>query len=380
MRLPTPLRRRARRAFTIIELLVAISVTAIMVTLMVNISINLLKAWSFTSGQLTAGNQARIALDYLSQDLQSAILKRDGNVWLAATVQRNHSGDGGDEQVSASFLTDWEIGNLNRKPDGAGPVDAENSLDLAGTLPADPADEGKIESVRFGKAGVWLRFFTTPPDTNTTPDTASAPRAVSYQLSRGRIGTNTEEYFYALFRSEVAPDDTFAAGYNITSASSYDVAGAAAPNVVRQPRLRDIIANNVVDFGVRLYERNGAGALVEVFPVRRNPSVNGLPGAPIGSPFTSVPVTYLGTTSTVDYTGFGNAAGTNLPEGIPVVAEVMVRILTPEGQRLLTAYEQDTNDLTARPDGLSREAYWWQIVEAHSRVYSRRIEIRGSAL
>jgi hypothetical protein len=375
MRLPTPLRRRARRAFTIIELLVAISVTAIMVTLMVNISINLLKAWSFTSGQLTAGNQARIALDYLSQDLQSAVIKRDGNVWLAATVQRNPPAAAGDASIGGLFEADWDNASPNRKPDGGGAVDDDNSLDLAGTLPADVADQGKIESVRFGRGGVWLRLFTTPPDTNTTPATTSAPRAVSYQLSRGRIGPNTDEYFYALFRSEVPPDATFAAGYDITSASTYDVAGGAPANVIRQPGINDIIANNVVDFGVRLYERNAAGTLFEVFPVRRDPAV--APPHPVA---TAAPLTYLGTTLTTPYGRFGNNAGTNLTPGIPVVAEVMVRILTPEGQRLLAAFEGDTNNLTNIPDGLSADAYWWQIVEAHSRVYSRRVEIRGSAL
>lgn len=373
MRLPSFTRNRARRAFTIIELLVAVVVTAVMVTLMVNIASNLLKAWNFTSGQLSSGNQARIALDYLSQDLQSAIIKRDGNIWLAATVQRNPPADAGDASIGGLFEADWENGGANRKPDGGGAVDDENSLDLAGTLPSDVADQGKIDNLRFGRAGVWLRLFTTPPDTNSSAATTSAARAVSYQLSRGRIGPNSNEYFYALFRSEVPPDATFSSGYTIISASSYDVAGVAVANVIRRPGINDLIANNVVDFGVRLYERDIAGDLFEVFPARRDPA-GGLTA--VG---TTAPVTYLGTTSTAEYTRFGNA-GNNLAPGIPVIAEVMVRILTPEGQRILTAYEQDTNDLTARPDNLSREEYWWRIVTTHSRVYSRRIEIRGTAL
>jgi prepilin-type N-terminal cleavage/methylation domain-containing protein len=376
MRLPLSLRRRARRAFTIIELLVALAVTAIMITLMVNISINLLKAWNFTSGQLSAGNQARVALDYLSQDLQSAVLKRDGNIWLAATVQRNPPGANGDEDVDVIFDTAWTLTGGNIKPDGGGAVAAGNSLDLAGTLPTDNTDDGKIENVRFGKAGVWLRFFTTPPDVNTGASTTSAPRAVSYQLSRGRIGGSAAEaqYFYALFRSEVPPDATFAAGYNIVNAATYD-AKAGTNGVIRTPTLNEIIANNVVDFGVRLFERDSSGALLEVFPARRNAV-----GALTAAIATAAPITYLGTTSTASYTSFGNNAGTNLTPGIPVAAEVMVRILTPEGQRILAAYEEDTRNLTNRPGGQTSGEYWWEIVNAHSRVYTRRIEIRGNAL
>jgi len=85
-----------RRAFTIIELLVAIGVTAILVTLMVTITINVLNAWNRSSGSLTAGNQARLVLDQISQDLQGVIIRRDLNVWLVATVQRDQTTAQGD--------------------------------------------------------------------------------------------------------------------------------------------------------------------------------------------------------------------------------------------------------------------------------------------
>lgn len=361
---------RPGRGFTIIELVVAIGITAVMVTLMLNISINMLKAWNTTGGQLTTGNQARIVLDYLSQDLQSAVFKRDGNVWLAATVQRDQSTGTDDANITSVFNSAWSNGGNPVKPNGNGAVANSNSLDLAGTLPADTEDRGKIENLRFGKAGVWLRFFTTQPDSNSGLTNLSAPRAVSYQISRGRIGsTASEQYFYALFRSEVAPNATFTAGYDITDASQYDDSTKPC-GIIRQPTADEIIANNVVDFGVRLYERDASGNLLEVFPARRNAS------GTVTSVSTSSPVTYLVTSSTSSYTRFGNTA--NLNPGFPAVAEVMVRILTPEGQRLLQAFEESK---VKRPPGSNTDDdYWWELVTEHSQVYVRRIEIRSTPL
>jgi Prokaryotic N-terminal methylation motif len=372
----SPSLRRARRAFTIIELLVALGITAVMVTLMVNISINMLKAWNTSGGRLSSGGQARIALDYLSQDLQSAVLKRDSNIWLAASVQRDQTGNG-DAAIVAPFNSAWVP--TNPKPSGSGAAAEDNSLDLgAARTSLDPADRGKIENTRFGRGGVWLRLFANPPDTNIVGNlaTLSAPRAVSYQISRGQIGSNTSgQYVYALFRSEVTPNLTFASGYNITAAA-YDTA-AGANGIIRRPTAAKLLANNVVDFGVRFFERDSTGALYESFPVRRLPPV-----APatvgVGTPLTTVPVHYLATSSTAaSYTSFGG--GTLLPSGgTPVVAEIMLRILTPEGQRLLHAFEEGT---VSRPPGVANnDTYWWQLVTQNSQVFTRRVELRATAL
>lgn len=368
--------RTSASAFTIIELLVAMGVTALMITLMVNISINLLKVWNTAGGQLSSGNQARAALDYLSQDIQAAVLKRDGNIWIAATVQRNQNGNG-DADMTGTFDSAWTFSGGNTKPDGAGTPAEDNSLDLAAARTTlDTADRGKIENVRFGKGGVWLRFFTTRPDANNSITTISAPRAVSYQIARGRVGgdgdINKAQYFYALFRSEVTPSATFTAGYNITDGATYDSKTGSA-GVIRSPDISELIANNVIDFGVRLFERDSSGNLFEVFPARRNAS-----GA-VTSVSTSVPVTYLATTSPTPYAGYGNSAGTNLAPGMPAVAEVMVRILTPEGQRILHAFEE--NRVTTPPEFSSNpDAYWWHLATRYSQVYTRRVDIRSTAL
>jgi len=359
---------RSALGFTIIELLVSIGVTALMLTLMITIALNMLNGWNRTSGLLTTGNQARLVLDLLSQDLQAAVIRRDGKVWLAATVQSDQTvtDDAGIDQIFNSTWSGAPAGQV--KPDSGAVIGPSNSLDLRANLPSDIADQGKIHNVRFGNGGVWLRFITNPPAANTSLATLSAPRAVSYQISRGRIGPVGLEgqHFYALFRAEAAPNDTFAAGYNVTD-SRYETYAAANPtSVLRRPTADELIANNVVDFGVRLYQRNAAGALFESFPVIRDS--NGV----VTSHSTALPVSFLGTSDTAAAYG-----GTVLARGLPVSAEIMVRILTPEGVRQIQALE---NDLIKPPPGVPSAEYWWQIVDQNSQVYTRRVEIRSTAL
>lgn len=55
----------------------------------------------------------------------------------------------------------------------------------------------------------------------------------------------------------------------------------------------------------------------------------------------------------------------------------MIRILTEEGASLLEAIESDRIPL--RPPQYGSDAgWWWGVVEAHSRVFTRRIEIKGA--
>ena len=57
--------------------------------------------------------------------------------------------------------------------------------------------------------------------------------------------------------------------------------------------------------------------------------------------------------------------------GIPEEIEVFVRILTDEGASMLEARERGQ-----LPSSLS----WWDIVDAHSQVHTRRIRVRAIAL
>ena len=293
--------KAARKGFTIIELLVAVGVTVLLVSLMLGIVTNISSGWSRSSGSLESGNQARLVLDRMASDLQAAILRRDTNAWLAATVQASGSG--------------WTSGGTN-------------------TFSIPSGTPPKLDVYRFGPYGVWLRFFSTVPDTNAGVSTISAPRAVAYQIKRVPIVTGSNEIRYQMFRSEVAPDVTFRVGYNLLDAK-YNTTDDGGSLSIRTPPLSMVIANNVVDFGVRIYE----GTTLK-FPLSGTDS-------------------YLATTDTTK--------GTNI--GYPDAVEIFVRILSSEGAQQVALMEAGTIP-----------GNWWDIVQANSRVYTRRIEIKSKSL
>jgi type II secretory pathway pseudopilin PulG len=368
------------RAFTIIELLVALSVTALMVALMLTIVTNVLSGWNRSTGTLTAGNQARLLLDQIATDLQASIIKSDGNTWMVATIQRNQTSPSGDSGLGSAdvFLPRWNPSSpLTYKPRGGNSFDpAAIRTSATPSLNIDAADRGKIEQVRFGQAGVWLRFFSTPPDSNTGIADYTAPQAISYQMIRAHAGgqnaTRTTAISYYLFRSVVTAQNTFAAGYDLAASASYNTAVGTdgAAGTVRQPNAAHLIANDVIDFGVRIFERDATGALYEAFPVRRTTA-----GIVVGAPPVSAPISYVATSNpTPLYGGFGGSAAATVG-GLPAVVEVMVRVLTPEGVRTIQAYEENPTSF-----GGASDAKWWELAEANSKVYVRRVEIRSRPL
>ena len=67
---------------------------------------------------------------------------------------------------------------------------------------------------------------------------------------------------------------------------------------------------------------------------------------------------------------------------MPDVVDVMVRILTDEGARLIAAFEANPAipASTALPTGVNAQQYWWQVALAHSQVFTRRIVINAQSL
>lgn len=327
--------KRSTRGVTLIELLVAVGVTALLVSLMLTIVVNIAGSWNRSSGLLTSGNQARLVLDQLSRDLQAAIIKKDSNAWMAATIQD-----------SAPAIGDWAGAG---KPAGAASSATASTGSLyIPSLATNPLP--LLEDYRFGQGGMWLRFFSSVPDTNTPGmlDTLSAPRAISYQIVRQSVVAGSTEKRYLLFRSEITPSITFANGYNLFDAKYYS--GNAA--TVRTPLLDNVIANNVVDFGVRFYGRNAAGALVAQFPTTGD-------GVYVAtSDAAKVDPAYAGLQHVRDF---------------PEYAEVFIRVLTDEGVNQIALLEN-------APAGYTAPGTWWEVVLANSRVYTRRIEIRAKSL
>jgi Tfp pilus assembly protein PilW len=330
------MKRRNLRGFTLLELLVAVTLTLGIAAVMFTVTSGTLTLWRRTQDNFTTTAQAKLALDFLERDLQAGIFRRDAaTTWLAVTVTNSSSG-----------LTNqgWQIATRMK------PATAE-SLQL---LP-NPANgrNATIAQARFGLSGAWLRLLATNVETS-----GSFPVAVSYKIARRPVsGTNVStsnlaEVRYSLFRSAVATDTTFATGNDVLTgyASSSDTAPASrsAASLTNPNTTNDTLLSNVVDFGVWLYVRDSSGALRRIFPA-----------------------------DAADLTHTARDPG-GAPDAnrYPQVADVMVRVLSDDGARQIAAVEQG---VVSRPSGYVSDAeWWWAVVEANSSVFVRRVEMKGA--
>ena len=369
------------RGFTILELLVAVTIAGALTLSLLATASHLFSAWRRTAAISAVRTQANGILDWLEADLGSAVFRRDDNVWLAATLQSSPQPPRGDAGTSDA---DW-TGRV--KPVDGLPASPGSSLDL------QPAS-GDWADVRFGQAGLWLRFFTQQPDTNDGLQNLSAPRAVAYQLVRrrvtagaGALAGDSAPARYLLYRSTARPfgpdwpdtNSTMGSGYDLfredvvphynrADSSRIDQVG----NIRSPRRFEQILANNVIDFGVRIWTRQRDGRESVSFPATDHlgRSKRGFaatirdgqwrapaalpPPLQGGRPWTPAELTY----------------------GFPVQIEVFVRILGEEGARLIEAFEQGR---TVRPPSVATDAeQWWALARAHSSVFTRQIRIHAT--
>lgn len=324
-------------AFTLIELLVAMFIALILAGLLLSIVRVTLTLWQRTQNNLSAAVQAKLALDLLERDLQSALFRPDGKIWLAVEINN-----------SPSYLTThgWLALTGLTKPNSP---ESQRLVGLASEQ-ATPL----ISNARFGLSGAWLRLMTTNDEA-----VGGLPVAVAYQVARRPVsGTvssgNPAAVRYTLFRAAVSAANSFAVGADVTAPGygNAAVAPAASRNgaTLTNPNNTDALATNVVDFGLWLYVRDlTAGGLRRIFPGD-------------GNDFTH---TAVGSEVVADAHRF------------PVAVDVMIRILTESGATLVAEIESGAGRVSRPPNYSSDAEWWWAIVEAHSRVYTRRIEIKA---
>ena len=334
--------RRQSSAFTLLELLVAVTITLALAGLMLSVTVNVLSLWQRTQNSQTQTVAASLVFAMLELDLQTAIHRRDATNWLAAEIVDSTAG-----------LTNhgWLIGPGIMKPVSGGSL-----------LPLPPAGSTGVSAIseaRFGLSGVWLRFIGTNVESG-----GSIPAFFAYQVVRRPIlgdptPANPAPTRYGLYRTAVSTSDTFAQGYDVTSTNyasannnPFDNSSTRSrdPRNAMNPGHANLLASNVVDFGCWLYKRNELGALERIYPA----SVGDLSHVATGD-------------STVDATRF------------PDAADLMVRVLSEEGATLIEALE--FGRLGPRPAAFPDDAsWWWGIVEMHSRVFVRRVVVKGGAL
>ncbi|HSP42010.1 MAG TPA: prepilin-type N-terminal cleavage/methylation domain-containing protein [Luteolibacter sp.] len=117
----TPVKHRA--GFTLLELLVAMVVTTIIVTVLVSITSIAIDVWNRSRAELRASRQAKAMVDTLARDFESLVL-RTGNdfEWLNVRVQPPDNSSNAAKMIYFTAATDRYNGEIGTAEDLGGDV------------------------------------------------------------------------------------------------------------------------------------------------------------------------------------------------------------------------------------------------------------------
>lgn len=307
--------RTRRKGFTLIEMVVALAITAVIGYLFVSIGRDFVRAWDHIGDTVSRETEARAALDWIARDFESAFFQEGTRVMFAVDVldDENNSGK-------------WETGGAALRPSSSG-FDTVNH--------------------EYGWAGCWVRLFTASPTLN----------AVGYQVIRSTMKDTTPPTFtprYMLYRNAALVKDTIDKELDLANAVAYPAATGDVVNPIRS----NILAVNVVDFGVRLY-------VYEADPTTDPSDVDAPDGLRLIFPADGASrlVTDIGTAA--DHRG-STFTGTVYGNRYPDVVEVYMRVLSENGADLISDMEET-----------GENALWEEVVANNSRLYRRYIVVRG---
>jgi len=145
------------KGFTVIELLVAVAVTALLSGMLLLISTQVLETQSKSASTLETNQIAHFVLDQIQEDLQCALYRNDGNVWMAISLLNESENSG--SWVNPSISSNGKSPNDSLRivnSDWTGEELKDSEIDALG--------QGPFFKSRFGVAGCWLRFFSQSPE------------------------------------------------------------------------------------------------------------------------------------------------------------------------------------------------------------------------
>lgn len=153
------IRARPAQGFTLIEILVASAVMALLVGLVITITSQVLNVWNRSGGRLSANQEARIALEFLTQDLETAIFRNNESQWMRTRKRRLETPIGNvPNTVDLRFFST----TLNR------PMLETNGDRIPGDISAISYELDFVDPVTGGDSSVFRQFVlfrrTARPD------------------------------------------------------------------------------------------------------------------------------------------------------------------------------------------------------------------------
>ncbi|MGE9295443.1 MAG: PulJ/GspJ family protein [Puniceicoccales bacterium] len=313
--------------FTLIEILAATGIMAVVILVALSLTTNVLTAWNTGAGKLTSNYEARIALDLLARDLESLVIRNRQMNWL---------------------YVQWD------KPEIPGRISQYN--DALPYMPQIYFLAPVADRPRFDSAG------------NAIPGDVCA---VSYQVAYQNpfTGSRADDFpapMFALYRFVVDAENTFnevmdPLGFDIGDTSSWlnqrmqgvpyvDEGGANATTAgnIEDTVLtaENFLSANVVDFNMEFYfsDSTDPTAQPQRFPATR-PTNNG-------------------TIHIADTVYIGNTARSEL--SLEYI-DITITVMSDEGLGIIESGSVGTNQ-------------WFDLVAQYGHTYSRRVQVMAKPL
>lgn len=122
---------RPRKGFTLAELMVAMGITVLLLTLLVSVTGVALDAWRISRNKVRAARQAKAALEQISRDFESMVARTGNNFeWFYAESDPNQPGPSNNKSPNAARIfmftaaTDRYDGDIGGRDDAGGDVSA----------------------------------------------------------------------------------------------------------------------------------------------------------------------------------------------------------------------------------------------------------------
>ena len=161
----TPFSPKRAKGFTLIELMVAMAITTVIVTVLVSITGVALDTWQRGRAEIRASRQAKSMLDTMAKDFESLVSRRGNNFeWLYSKVESDLPGPSANMSSNAAELifftaaTDRYEGQIGTDEDLGGDVSCV-SYQLQYQDPVKGTEEEKSSTF------VLYRLLVNPDDT-----------------------------------------------------------------------------------------------------------------------------------------------------------------------------------------------------------------------